>query len=728
MTPDRVRFDLFQSASHGNLEAVKDLVIKHDANVNEIHPITKFQPLHFATFGCHPEVINFLLDRGADINNPAKDLITPLHIVSLEYGYSLPASQFLASSRDGAELKPNQIISAQEGYIAVAKLLLIRGANIEAADIDGNTPLLIVAQKGNVEMFKLLLEKGADVNAQDKCRKTPIHLAARNGNVEMFKLLLEKGADVNAQDEYDFTPLHIAILYNHYKAAETLIELGADIEAQDKDGMTPLLIAAKYGNVEMFKLLLEKGANIDALANNMTPLHFAIENNHDLAAEELIRLGANIEATNKIEMTPLFIAIQKGHTQTVITLIELGANVDAVDKLGRSPLRIATEKGYAEIVELLLKKGVNVDAQDISGNTALHIAAKKGNAEIFQVLLNGKANIEILNKKGENPLQVAINNGHEDQIKNLKPKSDFYELLDPRLKEAFVNDDPDRINLLIEQGVRVDEPLNNASIKPIMIAAKNGHAKVVGALIKIDPDSIDNNGKMALHYAVENGHVEVIRILLEGKADVDWPDNKSNRPLHIAVENGHVEVIRILLEGKAEVYCYDKKGNMPLHYAVQNKNPQVFKALLPAIVEFDKVNNEDQSLVNEINKEGYTALMIAVKNGRADCVKDLIDQGATINNEFHDATKIAWDIQDELSDKAKKLQPTQVGTRPSQILDEKISKNEEIIKLLEKELNKLLEEVKLKEKSNSGPGANPKNSKREERLAKNGPASRGSNS
>jgi hypothetical protein len=117
--------------------------------------------------------------------------------------------------------------------------------------------------------------------------------------------------------------------------------------------------------------------------------------------------------------------------------------------------------------------------------------------------------------------------------------------------------------------------------------------------------------------------------------------------------------------------------------------------------------------------------MISVKNGRADCVRDLLNLGATI----HDATDIALDIQNKLSAQAKELKTTQIDTRPSQILDEKISKNEEIIKLLEKELNKLLEEVKLKEKGNSGPGANPRGSSaRKEGSNKNGPASRGSKS
>jgi hypothetical protein len=111
------------------------------------------------------------------------------------------------------------------------------------------------AEEGRVERVKLLLEKGADVNAADVFRWTPLCWASVSGHVEVVKLLLEKGADVNAADGLRRTPLCWASQKGHVEVVKLLLEKGADVNTADTPGWTPLRLASEKGHVEVVKLL-----------------------------------------------------------------------------------------------------------------------------------------------------------------------------------------------------------------------------------------------------------------------------------------------------------------------------------------------------------------------------------------------------------------------------------------------------------------------------------------
>ena len=125
------------------------------------------------------------------------------------------------------------------------------------------------ARTGNIAEVKKHLAAGADVNAKDKDGGTPLHQAARNGHKEVADLLIAKGANVNAVgDLFGGTPLHAAAFGDHKEIVELLIAKGADVNAKVASGfnkgMTPLDLAIDFKKPEIGDLLRKHGGKTGA--------------------------------------------------------------------------------------------------------------------------------------------------------------------------------------------------------------------------------------------------------------------------------------------------------------------------------------------------------------------------------------------------------------------------------------------------------------------------------
>jgi hypothetical protein len=176
--------------------------------------------------------------------------------------------------------------------------LLRKGANVNARNEYGWTPLHWAALYGHADVVRLLLEHGAEVNARDENGQTPLHEAASWGVV---RLLPHHGADVNTRDKGGRTP-------GLADVARLLLDHGADVNARDKDGQTPLHVAAAAKVFESFaadaefaRLLLERGADPSIRdKDGRTPLDLARATRHKEVArviEEYVqRRGVGVEA------------------------------------------------------------------------------------------------------------------------------------------------------------------------------------------------------------------------------------------------------------------------------------------------------------------------------------------------------------------------------------------------------------------------------------------------
>lgn len=275
-------------------------------------------PLRLAVATGQPEAVAMLLDRGAKMEQEDGGGVALLTEAGARAhgssdGYLRVMELLLArgAAADGA-LRIPLLAAAQADDPRVVKLLLAHGAEVNARNGDGWTPLMKACWLGCTENVKLLLAAGAatDVAISGGPLKpgyTALHFAANGGETEVLQLLLEAGAAANVRDSEGVTPLRIA---KSREVAALLIAHGAEVNAQDNDGWTPLMRAAGLGDLEWVELLLAHGAEAKARnEDGWTALHNAAAKGHTEIVRVLLSAGAQVNATRATDgATPLRVA------------------------------------------------------------------------------------------------------------------------------------------------------------------------------------------------------------------------------------------------------------------------------------------------------------------------------------------------------------------------------------------------------------------------------------
>jgi cytohesin len=385
--------------------------------------------------------------------------------------------------------------AARDGDLAGVQELLDAGADVNAKDNDGWTPLHIAASKNHREIVELLIAKGADVNAAGESSSvfiwqggfTPLHYAAVNGHKEIVELLISKGADVNAKADNGLTPRDWAIKRTHTKIADllrthggktssihfgvgdgdlagvqALLDAGVDVNAKDENGQTPLHHAVRYDHKEIAELLIDKGADVNAKDNSgNTPLDLAIRY-EKFETADLLR-------THDGKARTIFVVVTNGDLAGVQALLDAGVDVNAKDENSWTPLHFAARHGHKEIVELLIAKGADVNAKDNGDNTPLNRATARNHIETA----------DLLRTHGGNTAE---------------------------------------------------------ELKALIDAARNDNLTGVQALLDVgvDVNAKDENSWTPLHFAVVNGHKEIVELLIDNDADVNAKDELEETPLDFA--------------------------------------------------------------------------------------------------------------------------------------------------------------------------------------------------
>ena len=193
---------------------------------------------------------------------------------------------------------------------------------------------------------------------------------------------------------------------------------------------------------------------------------------------------------------------------------------------------------------------------------------------------------------------------------------------------------PCLFNLFIK-GEDVDLVDNEKGFTALMLAAQEGHTEIVELLLKnkANVDLANNERSTALMFATQNGHKEIVQLLLTKTADVNLKNSQGRTALMIATAKGHKEIVALLLGKDAKVDLANNERFTALMFATQNGHKEIVELLLTKTAD-----------VNLKNNQGCTALMIAAFKGHKEIVESLLRKAAKVdlaNNERYTALMIA---------------------------------------------------------------------------------------
>lgn len=290
----------------------------------------------------------------------------------------------------GQEQSQSLHTAISDGDLKQVKTLLAKGANINAPDADGTTPLMHAVVNAGADCVKLLLDKGADPNLSNKAGATALMWAV--GDLKKVQLLLDKGANVNAVSKDESSPLRLALRLPHpMPVVQVLLAKGANVNQADKYGFTPLIMAGLTGKLELIQLLLAKGADPKAKTKFGGTHLTAIANSTNIQAVKWA-VEQGLDVTDK-KRDLLIGPAMSGDFSIMQLLLSKGADPNAPDDLGYTPLMhaVLTEASSLELVKLLLDKGADAKAKAKDGLTALSFAKRKGWTEVIALLTKAGA-------------------------------------------------------------------------------------------------------------------------------------------------------------------------------------------------------------------------------------------------------------------------------------------------------------------------------------------------
>lgn len=246
--------------------------------------------------------------------------------------------------------------------------------------------------------------------------------------------------------------------------------------------------------------------------NGETPLIGAIRRNKYSLVVKLIGMNADLNIHSKTTgETALSAACSMGYSQYVKYLITAGADVNLPEnKSGKTPLMLASLVGYDEIVDLLIKAGADVNAKQFiynqdTGYNALKYARENNNQKIVDMLIQAGAK--------EPEAEITETQETEPEI-------------------------PTTINDAVMLG-------NISQVEKLLADGANPNEQIPGL------------GSL-LYYSIATGNVEIVKILVNAKADINAVGANGYTPLMMAVVTGHIEIVKILLDAGADISIKNK--------------------------------------------------------------------------------------------------------------------------------------------------------------------------
>ena len=274
-------------------------------------------------------------------------------------------------------------------------------------------------------------------------------------------------------------------------------------------------------------------------------------------------------------------AAQTGNINIILKMLDKGFYPDERGYMGRTALLVASRAGQLGAVKLLLNRGANIDVFDVTRKTALHEAMEQQHQDVIDELLSRKPNIDIPDCQGRYPLTIAAELGMRNNIETLiDKKADINQLYGL----FFQSIQSSRINIL---------------------------RNILG--VGFNPDARGERGETALLIASELGYIDIVKILLERKTDINAVDNEQRTALHVALGGNQQVIVDFLLSRAPNVNALDFLGRSPLSMAIEIRQNNTVKKLI-----------EMGADVNHTTGYGWHVFLLAVNTGCLNIFKQLL--------------------------------------------------------------------------------------------------------
>jgi ankyrin repeat protein len=549
----------------------------HDVDVNLMSD-EEYPPLYYACSYSSPEMVHLLLMAGADYDVLCGKENTPLLLVAAG-------------------------CNTQVARPEIIETLIEFGADINAADKKGCTVLHLACIKQDVELCKLLLEKGADPCVTDSAINTPLHLflAEVGGRsswktkipasvyIEGITLLIEHNAQIEAANNELATPF--CTYCRVHKESDVLVlkhlvSIGASVDYQDKFENTPLFYAVKWNRSVLVKFLLDNGADANIKnRDGVSPYSLALDENKRTFISMIEKSNVSVDADSDDMDAAFMRACRNGRRGAAEMLIKSG-NIDItyVDDWGRTPLHYIAGMGSIALAKFALENGVDVNYTDNRGETALHFAANANHNEVFKLLLANGADSSVADESGVLPIHLVVNRGQHAMLKMLlengadakSPLNSGQSLLHIacgiRSKEC--------VRILLEHGAEPDVA-DRSGITPLVVAVCRNQKEIVKILAEFGANLRvrDNEGDEGIHIAVLRGFKDMLTLLLDMGSDVNSLNDRGLAPIHLAAYCGYKDIFKFLVERGADFDIKSGAGKSCIDIASENGQKEIIEII-----------------------------------------------------------------------------------------------------------------------------------------------------
>ncbi|KAF3932754.1 Ankyrin-1 [Dactylella cylindrospora] len=390
---------------------IAKILLQKGAEMNFFDYWSKKLPLAFALDNSDAEMVQLLIDHGADPNKCKSKFGKDM--TALEYGIHerrFSKECLHAITKSGVKMRISKKAIGEA---------LVWGATDEVPN------LVVFTATFAIEEYLR--------DCPEVTKRRCLSLYSAIGIDKNREAVISAVKDVRAGSEIfrlgDFTPLFYAVHLRLADIVQVLIDHGADLEARRK-GETALLVAARLGYEDMIELLADSKAEIEVENNDrQTPLMAAIRGGHTKAVEVLLCKMTNTNAANSFIEDALFDAVLRDREEITPILLNTGVNLEARDKAGNTVLMIAAMHGRMAITKVLLDKGANPNARRKGDRSSpfplnyavdpLLLAAYYGYVGQVELLLDNKANIKGPENSPSTPLLAAAANGQAEVVEVL---------------------------------------------------------------------------------------------------------------------------------------------------------------------------------------------------------------------------------------------------------------------------------------------------------------------